>query len=135
MPYVDFFAIQALKPAAFKLYVYWLHRAEQTGTHTGSLSLAQLGRESGLQVHPTWRYPAAQHGMDGTVRRALAELITHGFLEKTGQRGRCPNTYRLLKTPEQTSRKDTAEKRGERRGETPHKTCFSVPECANLDVH
>ena len=82
MPYVDFPAIQALQPAAFKLYVYWLHRAEQTGTHTGSLSLAQ-------------------HGIDGTVRRALAELITHGFLEKTGQRGRCPNTYRLLKTPEQ----------------------------------
>ncbi len=115
MPYVDFPAIETLKPAAFKLYVYCLDRVQKTGTHTWSLSLAELGRESGLQVHPYWRYPAAQHGVDGTVRRALAELITQGFLEKTGQRGRCPNTYRLVKTPEQPLDKDTAQKRAERR--------------------
>jgi hypothetical protein len=103
MPYVDFTQIQTLKPAAFKLYVYWLHRAEQAQTYTWSVSLAQLGQDSHLQVHPPWRYPAQYHGQDGTLRSALKELIDQGFLEKTGQRGRRPNTYRLLKSPEKDS--------------------------------
>ena len=71
MPYVDFPAIQALPPAAFKLYVYWLHRAEQTGTYTWSVSLAQLGQESGLQIPPAWRYLAVQQarrGWNGAAR-------------------------------------------------------------------
>lgn len=101
MPYVDFPQLQTLTPAAFKLYVYCLYLAEQTGVHTWSLSLAQLGRESHLPAAIPRRYPSQQHGQDGTLRRALAELVVQGWLTKTGRRGRRPNTYRLLKTPEE----------------------------------
>ena len=104
MPYVDFPQLQALTPAAFKLYVYCLYRAEQTGVYIWSLSLAQLGQESHLSAATPWRYPSQRHGQDGTVRRALAELVAQGWLDKTGRRGRCPNTYRLLKTPGEGSR-------------------------------
>ena len=107
MPYVDFTQIQTLPPAAFKLYVYWLHRAEKTGSQVCSISLAQLGQESHLQKHPSWRYPAQYHGTDGTLRAALMELIAQGFLDKTGQRGRRPNTYRLLKSPEASQKNRT----------------------------
>ncbi len=119
MPYVDFTQIQTLPPAAFKLYVYWLHRAEQTGSQVCSISLAQLGQESHLQKHSSWRYPAQYHGIDGTLRAALKELVTQGFLEKTGRRGRRPNTYRLLKSPESLPKKPD-----ERRSTNPTNALF-----------
>jgi hypothetical protein len=115
MPYVDFPALQALKPAAFKLYIYGRPQAERTGTYTWSLPRHRIGRERGLHVHSRWRYPAAQHGVDGTLRRALEEVIAQGFLEKTGQRSRCPKTYRLLKTPDFIPPTDTVRRRQERR--------------------
>lgn len=96
---IDFERIKQLKPPAFKLYVYFLHQAHKTGRDGWRVSLTQLGWDSYLQVHASGWWPHQGHGKDGTVRRALDELIQQGLLAKTGGRGRRPNTYRLLRSP------------------------------------
>lgn len=93
---VHFPALQDLKPGAFKLYVYLLHRAEQTGSDEITMPLVTLGWESGLQPDPGWRL-GKLHGFDSQVRRALGELIERGYVEKIAGRGRRPNTYRLTR--------------------------------------
>ena len=104
MPYVDFEPLQHLKPAAFKLYVYFLHRAEATRTSTLHMPLADLGFSSGLLATSRWAPPALRHGNDGPVRTALAELVEKGFIEKTGRRGRRPNTYHIVTKPDASER-------------------------------
>ena len=96
MPYIEFTILHPLTPRAAKLYLYFLHRAEQSGQHTLSMSLAQLGQHSGLQTHAAWKAPSQRHGNDGAVRNALHELVQHGLIEKRAGQGRQPNTYRLL---------------------------------------
>ena len=63
-------------------------------------TLAELGESSGLQATARWLPPALRQGNDGSLRRALDELVTKGWIEKTGRRGRRPNTYRIVTTPE-----------------------------------
>lgn len=99
MAYVDFPQWCDLSPPAFKLYVYFLHRVQTRNQTVFALSLAQLGRESGLQAFRPRAYP---HGRDGQVRRALQELIDGELIEKHGQRGKKPNTYRVLEHPAHT---------------------------------
>ena len=94
MAYIDFSQWRDLSPAAFKLYVYFLHRVHTRNQAVFTLSLAQLGWESGLQAPGL--YPSLRHGKDGQLRRALQELIDRGLIEKHGQRGKRPNTYRVL---------------------------------------
>ena len=96
MPYVEFNSIEDLRPSAFKLYVFFLHRVQQTGSDTVEMSLADLAFWSGLQAQGTWRTPGQSHGRDGRIRLALAELVEKGLIEKRGSRGRRPNTYRIL---------------------------------------
>ncbi|MFQ5859390.1 MAG: hypothetical protein ACE5LU_27650 [Anaerolineae bacterium] len=120
MPVIDFEAIRDLKPPAFKLYVYFLDQFQTYHRPTLTIPLADLGYESGLQTpHP---YRALRQGKDGTLRRALEELIQKGFLEKTGCRGRHPNTYRLLRTPRSGSQKHAKE------------PLSPATRCAKLDV-
>ena len=94
MPFVDFHSLQHLSPQAFKLYTCFLHLAQTHQSETLTLSLADLGSESGLQSYCQW--PALRHGNDGQLRRALTELLNSGLVEKQGRRGRKPNTYHLL---------------------------------------
>ena len=99
MAYINFPQQRDLSPSAFKLYVFFLHQAQTRNQAVFTLSLAQLGWESGLQAFRPWTYP---HGRDGQVRRAVQELIDSGLIEKHGQRGRKPNTYRILDNPAHT---------------------------------
>jgi len=94
MPFVNFSLLQDLSPAAFKLYVYFLGQVQKTNTAVLARPMVELGYESGLQ--PPCRYPAFRHGQDRQLRNALNELITEGFIEKQGQRGRAPNTYTVI---------------------------------------
>ena len=94
MPFIDFHSLRHLSPQAFKLYTCFLHLAQTHQSTTLTLSLANLGSESGLQSHRP--YPALRYGNDGQLRRALKELQNSGLIEKKGQRGRKPNAYRLL---------------------------------------
>lgn len=94
MPFIDYFSLQHLSPQAFKLYTCFLYLAQIHESQTLTLSLAELGYQSGLQRHCP--YPALRHGKDGQLRRALSELLNSGLVEKHGRRGRAPNTYRLL---------------------------------------
>lgn len=94
MPFLDFHALRHLSPQAFKLYACFLHLAQVRNTATLSLSLADLGQESGLAS--ACLAPALRHGNDGQLRRALTELLHSDLLEKQGRRGRKPNTYHLL---------------------------------------
>ena len=94
MAYVDFPQWRQLSPSAFKLYVYFLHQVHTHQRAVFTLSLADLGEHSGLQA-PCFQ-PALRHGKDGQVRRALQELIDRELIEKHGQRGKTPNTYRVL---------------------------------------
>jgi len=98
MPFVDFDSLQHLSPQAFKLYACFLHLAQTHHSETLTLSLAELGSESGLQTH--WFVAAPRHGNDGQLRRALTELLNSGLVEKQGRRGRKPNTYHLLNLPD-----------------------------------
>jgi len=91
---VDFHALRHLSPQAFKLYACFLYLAQIKKSSTLTLSLADLGWESGLQTQCL--YPALRHGNDGQLRRALAELLNSGLVEKQGRRGRAPNSYHLL---------------------------------------
>jgi hypothetical protein len=95
MPYMDFYLLQDLSPAAFKLYAYFLHLVQSKNVAAFSLALVKLGYDSGLQ--PSCPYPAFRHGKDRQLRNAIEELINKGWLEKCGQRGRAPNTYTVLK--------------------------------------
>lgn len=95
MPYLDFHLLKDLSPAAFKLYTYFLDLVQSQKCAAFSIPLAKLGDESGLQ--PPCPYPALRHGKDRQLRKAIEELITRGWLEKCGQRGRAPNTYTVLK--------------------------------------
>jgi len=99
MAYIDFPQQRQLSPAAFKLYAYFLHQVQRQNQTVFTLSLAKLGQESGLQAFRWRTYP---HGRDGQVRRALQELIDTGRIQKQGQRGRKPNTYRILDHPAHT---------------------------------
>ena len=94
MPYIDFMHLKELTPQAFKLYICFLHLSETRETNTFTLPLSDLGYISGLQTSSS--YWASPHGNDGQLRRALAELIKNGLVQKQGQRGRSPNTYTLL---------------------------------------
>ena len=98
MPFLDYRALRHLSPQAFKLYACFLHLAQLRKTSTLSLSLVDLGEQSGLQT--ACLAPALRHGNDGQLRRALAELLHDGLLEKQGRRGRKPNTYHLLPLPD-----------------------------------
>lgn len=93
---MNFQRLRDLSPSAFKLYVYFLEKVRTTHRPVLKISLADLGFESGLQ--PSCPYPALRHGRDGQLRRALKELKDKGLIEKQGQRGRSPNTYRLVTT-------------------------------------
>lgn len=96
---IHFPPLKALKPAAFKLLIYLLHRAEETGTDQWCMTLVDLAWESGLQSEGVQRFPGKPHGNDGQLRNALQELVEKGYVEKTGRRGRHPNTYRLRRLP------------------------------------
>jgi len=96
MPNIDFPKLKELSPQAFKLYAYFLHLSDIKNTNVFTLTLADLGEESGLQADQL--YPALRHGRDGQLRRALSELIQKGLVDKQGGRGRAPNTYTLLDT-------------------------------------
>ena len=93
MACVTFQQLRHLSPSAFKLYLFFLDQVQTTNRPTLTISLANLGYESGLQA--PCPYPALRHGRDGQVRNALIELIDIGLIEKRGQRGRAPNTYRV----------------------------------------
>lgn len=95
MVVIHFPPLKALKPSAVKLLIYLLHRAEETGTSQWSMPLVDLARESGLQSEGAARLPGTPHGNDGQLRNALEQLVQQGYVEKTGRRGRQPNTYRL----------------------------------------
>ncbi len=69
---------------------------QNTQDNTLSMTLADLGWHSGLQSQERWRLPGKQHGNDGQLRSALEELIQKGLLEKNSNRGRRPNTYRIV---------------------------------------
>lgn len=94
MAWVNFSTLRSLSPAAFKLYVYFLDQLQTCNASTLTRPLADLGFESGLQAPNPYR--TLRHGKDGQLRKALKELIDRGLIEKQGQRGRSPNTYRLL---------------------------------------
>jgi len=98
MVQLDFARLRGLSPSAFKLYVYFLSQVEVRKTSTFTLSLAELGYEAGLQ-RPV-RVPVLARGRDSQVRHALQELIERGLVEKEGQRGRVPNTYRVIRGQE-----------------------------------
>ena len=93
MPFVQYHLLHHLSPAAFKLYVFLLDLIQDNKTSTFSIPMVELGYRSGLQ--PPCIYPAFRHGKDGQLRKALSELINANFIEKSGQRGRAPNTYTL----------------------------------------
>ena len=99
MAYINFPKQRDLSPSAFKLYVYFLHQVQTRNQAVFTLSLAQLGEDSGLQAFRPWTY---SHGRDGQVRRAVLELIEQGLIQKHGQRGRKPNPYRVLENPDHT---------------------------------
>jgi len=94
MPFVTFHPLRDLSPAAFKLYVYFLHLVQAKNTAAFSVPLVKLGYESGLQ--PECLYPAFAHGNDRQLRNALEELSDEGLIQKQGHRGRAPNTYTVL---------------------------------------
>lgn len=94
MPFLDFHLLRDLNPPAFKLYAYFLDQVQTRNTCCFTLPMVDLGEESGLQ--PPCLYPAFRHGKDRQLRNAIKELIDTGWLEKTGQRGRAPNTYTVL---------------------------------------
>lgn len=96
---VHFSQIRELKPSAFKLYIYLLHKAKEIRKDSFSMTLVDMGRESGLQSESGWQPPGKPYGNDGQLRNALSELVKKGYVEKTGGRGRKPNTYHLLKKP------------------------------------
>ena len=96
---VHFPPLKELKPSAFKLLIYLLHRAEETGTDQWCLPLVDLAWESGLLSEGAERLPGKPHGNDGQLRNALQELVEKGYVEKSGRRGRHPNTYRLRRPP------------------------------------
>ena len=96
----DFASLQELKPSAFKLYVYLLNRADVTGSDAVTMPLADLAQNSGLQVVKAWQ-SEKHHGSDGKVRRAIHELIVHGYIAQSGRgRGPTPNTYHILRRGE-----------------------------------
>ena len=95
MPFVNFYLLRDLSPAAFKLSVYFLDQVQSKNASAFSIPLVELGDDSGLQP-PCWQ-KAFRHGKDRQLRNAIAELIDEGFIEKHGQRGRIPNTYTVLK--------------------------------------
>ena len=94
MTLIDYQALRHLSPQAFKLYTCFVHLAQTHRSETLTISLADLGWESGLQSYCQW--PALRHGNDGQLRKALSELINSGLIQKHGRRGRAPNTYHLL---------------------------------------
>lgn len=94
MPLINFRLLRDLSPPAFKLYTYFLHRVQSQNTIHFTLPMVELGQESGLQ--PPCLYPAFRHGKDRQLRNAIEELINTGWLEKSGHRGRAPNTYTVL---------------------------------------
>ena len=109
MPFVNFDPLKELSPAAFKLYVFFLHLMQKKNTSVFTIPLVDLGYDSGLQ--PPCPYKAFRHGNDGQLRKALQELIDSGLIEKQGQRGRAPNVYTVrfshLHTKPDTQRSPT----------------------------
>lgn len=96
MPILNFHLLRDLSPPAFKLYAYFLDQVQSQHTTCFTLPMVDLGQESGLQ--PPCLYPAFRHGKDRQLRNAIDELIQTGRLKKTGQRGRAPNTYTVLRS-------------------------------------
>lgn len=94
MAFVTFHFLRELSPSAFKLYVYFLELVQSKHRCVFTLPMVKLGYEAGLQ--PDCLYPAFRHGKDARLRKALAELIEKGLIEKEGQRGRVSNTYTRL---------------------------------------
>ena len=137
MPLVDYQALRHLSPQAFKLYTCFLpacacphadrHLAQTHQTKTLTLSLADLGSESGLQSYCQW--PALRHGNDGQLRKALSELQNSGLIEKHGRRGRAPNTYHLLNL------KDTQTQNQPPQNGVPDATIISPSSAPEVSTH